>query len=81
MNNILSCDTSTGTLHLALRSGGRMYERMLESFSHSEGLLSQILSFLEEAGIGIGALGLPFNIMIFPICPIFVLLFHSPKFR
>lgn len=58
MNNILSCDTSTGTLHLALRSGGRMYERMLESFSHSEGLLSQILSILEEAGIGIGDLGL-----------------------
>ena len=58
MNNILSCDTSTGTLHLALKSDGRMYERMLESFSHSEGLLGQILSILGEAGIGIGDLGL-----------------------
>ena len=48
--NILSLDTSTDVLSIALRTQKSYEERLISgNFSHSENLLSEILSFLQRA--------------------------------
>ena len=50
--NILSVDTATEILSIALRTDSSYEERMIKgNFSHSEDLLSEILSLLERAKI------------------------------
>lgn len=56
--NILACDTSTSTLHLALATKRGMDEIMIEDFQHSEGLLDEILKMLKERGLEIKDLDL-----------------------
>ncbi len=59
MMNILSIDTSTGILSIALKTESSYEERMIEgNFSHSEDLLLEIESILKRAGIAIKNLDL-----------------------
>ena len=50
--NVLSCDTSTSTLQLALESAKGLEEVMLTDFQHSEGLLGGIDRILTSHGLG-----------------------------
>lgn len=50
--NVLSCDTSTSTLQLALESAKGLEEVMLTDFQHSEGLLGEIDRILTLHGLG-----------------------------
>lgn len=50
--NVLSCDTSTSTLQLALESAKGLEEVMLTDFQHSEGLLGEIDRILTSHGLG-----------------------------
>ena len=56
--NILALDTSTSTLHLALRTDSAEECIMKENFQHSEGLLNEIVTLLERHGLEIKDLGL-----------------------
>lgn len=57
--NILSIDTSTMVLSIALKTDNSYEERIVEgNFSHSEDLLSEIESLLKRAGIKLDDLGL-----------------------
>ena len=56
--NVLSCDTSTSTLQLALESAKGLEEVMLTDFQHSEGLLGEIDRILTSHGLGTGDLDL-----------------------
>ena len=50
--NILSLDTSTQTLSIALQTDNSYEERLISgNFSHSEDLLSEIESILSRAGL------------------------------
>ena len=51
--NILSADTSTDVLSIALSTDNSYEERLVKGrFSHSEDLLAEIESLLSRAGIG-----------------------------
>ncbi len=54
IKNILACDTSTSTLHLALVTEEGCEERMIKGgFQHSEDLLAEILSILKRRNLEI----------------------------
>ena len=50
--NILSLDTSTDVLSIALKTENSYEERLINgNFSHSENLLGEIISLLKRAGL------------------------------
>ena len=59
IRNILACDTSTSTLHIALKCEEGFEERMIAGgFQHSEDLLQEITYMLERRNLKVADLDL-----------------------